>query len=69
VENIQLVLSIISVVLLALTVILLLMGKKRSDISEIISLLKTSSEEQRESIDSQLSDGATDQFRRFSMKQ
>jgi len=47
----------------------LLTGKKKSDISEIISLLKRSGDDQRDSVARQLNDGATEQFRRFGLIQ
>jgi DNA recombination protein RmuC len=68
-EQIQLIISVVSVALLLLTIILVLVGRKKSDIGEIVTLLKKSGEEQREAIAKQLSDGATEQFRRFGVIQ
>jgi len=55
--------------LLVLVAVLLLAGKNKPDMTEIIALLKKSSDDQRESISKQLSDGATEQFRRFAVIQ
>ena len=63
--DIQLVLSIVTILLLAIIAALLLAGRKKSDIGAIITLLKRNSEEQRDSVAGQLSAGATEQFRRF----
>jgi len=65
----QLILGIISVILLVLIAVLLLVNRKKSDIGEIVALLKKSGEEQRDAIARQLSEGATDQFRRFGVIQ
>lgn len=68
-EQIQLIVSIVSVALLVLTIVLVVVGRKKSDIGEIVTLLKKSSEEQRAAIAKQLSDGATEQFQRFGVIQ
>jgi DNA recombination protein RmuC len=52
-----------------LIIALLLVGKKKSDISEIINLLKKNNNEQRDNVSKQLSEGATEQFRRFAVIQ
>jgi len=65
----QLILSVIIIALLLLIAILLLIGRKKSDIGEIIALLKRNSDEQRDNVAKQLSDGATEQFRRFGVIQ
>jgi len=63
------ILAIITVALLVVIVFLLLSGRKKTDISEIIALFKKHSDEQRDSIAKQLNDGATEQFRRFGLIQ
>jgi DNA recombination protein RmuC len=67
--EILLVLSLATIVLLAVAIVLLLFGKKKSEIGEIITLLKRHSDEQRDSVAKQLSDAATEQFRRFGVIQ
>ena len=53
------------VISLALNVIILLKVQKQTNLSEITALLERTGVEQRESVAKQLSDGATEQFRRF----
>ncbi|OQA08428.1 MAG: DNA recombination protein RmuC [Firmicutes bacterium ADurb.Bin373] len=65
----QLLLGLITIALLLLLVLLFLTGRKKLDINEIIALLKHNSDEQRDNVAKQLSDGATEQFRRFGMIQ
>ena len=65
----QLILGTITLVLLVVIAVFLFLNRKKSDIGEITSLLKRSSEEQRDSITKQLGEGATEQFRRFSLIQ
>jgi DNA recombination protein RmuC len=67
--TLQLILTILCVCLLAVLVVLQLVGKKKSDLGEISALIRRSSEEQRDSIARQLSDGATEQFKRFGLIQ
>jgi DNA recombination protein RmuC len=68
-ENVQLILTIAEVVLSAIIVVFLSVGKKKSDISEIVALLKKSGEEQREAVVKQLGDSAGEQFHRFGLIQ
>ena len=67
--DIQLILSIITIVFLAAIAILLLGTRKKSDSGEIIALLNRNGEEQRDSVAKQLGAGATEQFRRFGVIQ
>jgi len=67
--DILLVLAIVAVVLQIVILFLLISGRKKTDISEIITLFKNHSNEQRENIARQLGDGATEQFRRFGLIQ
>ncbi|MDR1571869.1 MAG: DNA recombination protein RmuC [Clostridiales Family XIII bacterium] len=68
-EGIQIVLGVVSVALIAFAVVMLLAGRKKSGVGEIVALLKNSGDEQREAIARQLEAGATEQFRRFGMIQ
>ena len=63
------VLCIVIIVLLLLVIFLLLFGKRKSEIAEIISLLKRHKDEQRDNLAKQIGDGATEQFRRFGLIQ
>lgn len=68
----QMIFNIIIVALLAVTVILLvlvLLQKSKTDVGEIVSLLKRNNDEQRDSVAKQISAGATEQFQRFGMIQ
>ncbi|MCL2748005.1 MAG: DNA recombination protein RmuC [Oscillospiraceae bacterium] len=70
--GIDLVFSIVIVALLVFIAALLIVGRKKSDMSdmdEIIALHKKSSDEQRDNITKQLGEGATEQFRRFGVIQ
>ena len=67
--DINIILSIITIVLLIAIACILLFAKKKTDVTEIVDLLNKSEEEQREGIAKQLSDGATEQFRRFGVIQ
>ncbi len=67
--NAQILFNIIILIMLALIAALLLTGKKKSDIAEISALLRESGEAQRDGVARQLSDGATEQFRRFGLIQ
>ena len=49
--------------------ILQIIGHKKTDISEIISVLKRTAEEQRKEVQQQISNGATEQFERFGVIQ
>ena len=68
-DSVQLVLTIISIVLLAALIVIVLLKQKKSDISEIIALLKRTTDEQRDSVSKQIANGATEQFQRFGMIQ
>jgi len=50
-------------------IILQIIGRKKSDIGEIISLLKRNAEEQRNSVQKQIASGATEQFECFGLIQ
>ncbi len=63
------ILGIVAVVLLLVVIILQIVGHKKSDIDEIISLLKRTAEEQRNGIQKQIASGATEQFERFGVIQ
>lgn len=65
----QEILSIVTVIMIFVVIILLIVGHKKSDISEIIALLKHTSEEQRDSVQKQISYGTTEQFERFGVIQ
>lgn len=56
--------------MLLLTILLLLLaGHRKSGVGEIASLVKRSAEEQREVVERQIANGATEQFMRFGMIQ
>ena len=61
--------NFIIIVLLLVTIILQIIGHKKTDISEIISVLKRTAEEQRKEVQQQISNGATEQFERFGVIQ
>lgn len=63
------ILGIVIVVLLLVLIILQIIGRKKSDIGEIISLLKHTSEEQRNSVQKQIASDTTEQFKRFGVIQ
>ena len=63
------ILGVVTVVLLFVVIILQLTGRKKSDIGEIISLLKRTAEEQRNGVQKQIARGATEQFERFGVIQ
>lgn len=62
-------LGIAAVALLIAIIILQITGRKKSDLDEIILLLKRSAKEQRDDVQEQISHGATEQFERFGMIQ
>jgi len=64
-----LVIGVIAIILLAIVIFLLLSGRKKTDLGEVVAMLKSSSEQQRESVSRQISAGATEQFQRFGMIQ
>lgn len=63
------ILGIVNIALLLIVIILQITGQKKSDIGEIITLLKRTSEEQRDSVQKQIAVGTTEQFERFSVIQ
>ncbi len=63
------ILGIVIVVLLLVLIILQIIGRKKSDIGEIISLLKHTSEEQRNGVQKQIASDTTEQFKRFGVIQ
>lgn len=63
------ILCIVIVILLLVVIILQIIGRKKSDIGEIMSLLKRTAEEQRSSVQKQIAGGATEQFERFGVIQ
>lgn len=63
------ILGIANISFLLIVIILQITGQKKSDISEIITLLKRTSEEQRDSVQKQIASGATEQFARFGVIQ
>lgn len=63
------ILGIVTVILLLVIIVLQIVGHKKSDIGEIISLLKRTSEEQRNDVQKQIASGATEQFERFGVIQ
>lgn len=63
------ILSVITVVLLLVVIILQIIGHKKSDIGEVISLLKRTAEEQQNGVQKQIANGATEQFERFGVIQ
>ncbi len=67
--GLQEILSIIIVVFLLVVILLQIIGHKKSDIGEIITLLKHTAEEQRNVVQKQISNGTTEQFERFGVIQ
>lgn len=63
------ILGVVTVGLLFVIIILQIIGRKKSDIGEIISLLKRTSEEQRNGVQKQIASGTTEQFERFNIIQ
>ncbi|MDE6601744.1 MAG: DNA recombination protein RmuC [Lachnospiraceae bacterium] len=63
------ILGIISVILLFVIIILQIAGRKKTDFDEITALLKHSAEEQRNDVQRQIANGATEQFERFGLIQ
>ena len=61
--------NFIIIVLLLVIIILQIIGHKKTDISEIIFVLKRTAEEQRKEVQQQISNGATEQFERFGVIQ
>jgi len=67
--GLQLVLNIVAVLLLVAIGVLLIVGRRQSDLGPITALLKHTAEEQRETVQRQISSGATEQFQRFGLIQ
>lgn len=63
------ILGIVTIVMLLAVMVLQIIGRKKSDIGEITSLLKRTAEEQRNSVQKQIASGATEQFERFGVIQ
>jgi DNA recombination protein RmuC len=63
------ILGIIIIALLLAGIALQIIGRKKSDIGEITTLLKRTADEQRDSVAKQISAGATEQFARFGVIQ
>lgn len=63
------ILGIVIIVMLLGIMILQIMGRRKTDISEISSLLKRTAEEQRNDVQKQIASGATEQFERFGVIQ
>lgn len=63
------IISIVTILLLLVVIILQIVGHKKSDIGEIVSLLKTTADEQRDGVQKQIANGATEQFERFGVIQ
>ncbi|NCA98685.1 MAG: DNA recombination protein RmuC [Clostridia bacterium] len=65
----QMIFNVVSVALLLLVIVLLLVGRRKTDFGEWLVLLKRNGDEQRDSVARQIADGTTEQFRRFGMIQ
>ncbi|MDR2538800.1 MAG: DNA recombination protein RmuC, partial [Bifidobacteriaceae bacterium] len=63
----ELLFSISSVALLIVVIVLLLRKQGQSDLGQISELIKQSNQEQRDAVQKQINEGATEQFRRFEM--
>ncbi len=63
------ILDIVIIILLFAVIILQIIGRKKSDIGKIASLLKLTAEEQRNNVQKQIANGTTEQFERFSVIQ
>lgn len=63
------ILGIAAIVLLLAVIILQLAGRGKSDTGEIRALLKQNAEEQRDGVQRQIANGATEQFERFAVIQ
>jgi len=68
--EIQLILNIITIVLLAILIAATLFkGKKKGDMSQVMNLLKQSNAEQSDAVARQIANGTTEQFQRFDVIQ
>lgn len=63
------ILGIITVMMLFVILLLQLSGRRKSDVTEITSLLKQNAEEQRSDVQKQIANGTTEQFERFGVIQ
>lgn len=63
------ILGIVIIVLLLVVIILQITGRKESDIGAITALLKHTAQEQRDGVQKQIANGATEQFARFGVIQ
>lgn len=63
------ILGIVIIVLLLVVIILQITGRKKSDIGAITALLKHTAQEQRDGVQKQIANGATEQFARFGVIQ
>ena len=63
------ILGVVTIVLLLVVITLQIIGHKKTDIGEIISVLKRTAEEQRNGVQKQIANGATEQFERFGVIQ
>lgn len=63
------ILGIVTVILLFLILGLQITGRKKSDLNEITSLLKSNAAEQRNEVQRQIASGTTEQFERFGVIQ
>ncbi|MCL2155060.1 MAG: DNA recombination protein RmuC [Leptospirales bacterium] len=67
--ELQIIFNIVIVVLLVTVIVILLISRKKTPTDEILALLKHGNDELRNSVAKQLSDGTTEQFRRFDVIQ
>ena len=65
----QIIFNIVMIALLAFIAALIIFGRKKSGVEKITDLLKKNKDEQRDIVARQISDGATEQFKRFGMIQ
>ncbi|GHU89262.1 hypothetical protein FACS1894202_07030 [Clostridia bacterium] len=65
----EMIIGIAAIILLLVVIVLQIIGRKKSDIGEITTLLKRIADEQRDSTAKQISAGATEQFQRFGVIQ
>ena len=71
-ENANMALIAVGIAILALLlliIVLQIVGRRKSDISEVVNLLRRTADVQRDSVAKQISAGATEQFSRFGMIQ
>lgn len=63
------IIGIVIIILLFVVIVLQITGRRKSDIDEIIMLLKRNAKEQRDDVQEQISHGTTEQFERFAVIQ